>query len=60
MFPCEYCETFKNTNFKEHLRKAAFVDVCVVNIFSESCLATVLVPFFFYVRYISSRRQELN
>ena len=60
MFPCEYCETFTNTNFKEHLRKAAFVDVCVVNIFSESCLATVLVPFFFYVRYISRLRQEPN
>ena len=25
MFSCEHCETFKNTNFKEHLRTAASV-----------------------------------
>ena len=25
VFPCEYCEIFKNTYFEEHLRTAAFV-----------------------------------
>ena len=28
VFSCEYCDTFKNTYFEEHLRTAASVNLC--------------------------------
>ena len=46
MFSCEYCKTFKNTYFEEHLQAAAFVPKIILILFttiSESREETITV-----------------
>ena len=32
VFPCEYCETFKNTYFEKHMRMAVSIDSVIFHL----------------------------